>query len=93
MDLAGRSAIVTGGAGGLGEATVRHLVDLGAKVAVFDRAADKAAALAADLYRKLSRSRGREIDLAIEAAALVHEAELWTLNRDDVADVPGLNLV
>lgn len=49
MEVAGKSAIVTGGAGGLGEATVRHLHDLGARVVVFDRAADRAAALAAAL--------------------------------------------
>ncbi|WP_163547247.1 SDR family NAD(P)-dependent oxidoreductase [Candidatus Frankia nodulisporulans] len=36
MDLTGRSAIVTGGAGGLGAATVRHLVGLGVKTVVFD---------------------------------------------------------
>lgn len=49
MDIDGRSAIVTGGAGGLGEATVRHLCSLGAKVAVFDRDGDRANALADDL--------------------------------------------
>ena len=37
MDLQGRSAIVTGGAGGLGAATVRRLVELGMGVVVFDR--------------------------------------------------------
>src|SRR5439155_12884080 len=37
MNLEGRSAIVTGGAGGLGSATVRRLIDVGMRVAVFDR--------------------------------------------------------
>ena len=37
MDLSGRSAIVTGGAGGLGSATVRHLAKLGMGVVIFDR--------------------------------------------------------
>ena len=46
MDLDGRSALVTGGAGGLGAATVRRLVELGVGVAVFDRVADRAAGLA-----------------------------------------------
>jgi NAD(P)-dependent dehydrogenase (short-subunit alcohol dehydrogenase family) len=46
MNLEGRSAIVTGGAGGLGSATVRHLVDIGMRVAVFDMDADRAGELA-----------------------------------------------
>lgn len=49
MQLEGSSAIVTGGAGGLGEATVRRLVAAGAKVVIADLAKDKAEALAADL--------------------------------------------
>lgn len=49
MDLEGRSAIVTGGAGGLGAATVRHLSGLGMGVAVFDRDGERAEALAKEL--------------------------------------------
>lgn len=49
MKLEGRSAIVTGGAGGLGAATVRRLVEVGVKVAVFDMDADAAAELAKEL--------------------------------------------
>ncbi len=49
MELSGRSAIVTGGAGGLGAATVRRLAAIGMGVAVFDRDAAGAAALAAEL--------------------------------------------
>jgi NAD(P)-dependent dehydrogenase (short-subunit alcohol dehydrogenase family) len=45
-ELTGHSAIVTGGAGGLGAATVRHLVSLGLYVTIFDRNADGARALA-----------------------------------------------
>jgi predicted nucleic acid-binding protein len=52
-----------------------------------------AAALAADLYRRLSRPRGREIDIAIAACALAHDATLWTLNPADFTDIPGLTLV
>ncbi|HET9765216.1 MAG TPA: type II toxin-antitoxin system VapC family toxin [Thermoanaerobaculia bacterium] len=51
------------------------------------------ATIAASLYRQLSRPRGREIDLAIAAHALVLDADLWTLNVADFADVPELRLV
>jgi predicted nucleic acid-binding protein len=50
------------------------------------------AALAADLYRAVPRPRGRELDLAIAACTLAHEAELWTLNAEDFADLPGLRV-
>ncbi len=50
------------------------------------------AAIAARLYRDLHRSRGREVDLAIAACALSWNAQLWTLNRRDFADVPGLRV-
>lgn len=52
----------------------------------------KEAALSADLYRSVRRARSREIDIAIAACAIVNEAQLWTLNRADFADIPGLRL-
>jgi NAD(P)-dependent dehydrogenase (short-subunit alcohol dehydrogenase family) len=48
-ELAGHKAIVTGGGAGIGAATVRRLVALGASVAVLDRDAGAAAAAAADV--------------------------------------------
>jgi predicted nucleic acid-binding protein len=50
------------------------------------------AALSAKLYRTLRRPRGREIDLAIAACAISRQAELWTLNGADFADIPALRL-
>ena len=50
------------------------------------------AEIAARLYRGLTRARGRELDLAIAAHALALEAALWTLNRADFSDLPGLSL-
>ena len=51
------------------------------------------AARAAALYAELPSPRGRDLDLAIAACALVHEAALWTLNPRDFNDLPGLKLV
>jgi len=49
--------------------------------------------VAANLYRKLRRPRGREIDLTIAATAILRDAALWTLNRDDFRDIESLPLV
>ncbi len=53
----------------------------------------RCAALAARLYASVRRPRGREIDLAIAATAIVQDAALWTLNPQDFEDIPGLRLV
>lgn len=50
------------------------------------------AGLSAKLYRTVRRPRGREIDLAIAACAIIREARLWTKNEVDFADIPGLRL-
>jgi predicted nucleic acid-binding protein len=49
-------------------------------------------ALSAKLFRSLHRARGREIDLAIAACAITHDATLWTLNIADFKDIPDLRL-
>lgn len=77
-----------------GPRTARELTDQeklfpSAAAVVFD---SEDAALSANLYRKLRRARSREIDIAIAACAIRHEAKLWTLNPDDFADIPGLRL-
>jgi NAD(P)-dependent dehydrogenase (short-subunit alcohol dehydrogenase family) len=74
MEVQGRSAIVTGGAGGLGSATVRRLVDIGVRVAVFDRDADRAGELAKELGDAAVAVGGDVVDdddvaAAIEAAS------------------------
>ena len=50
------------------------------------------AAVSADLYRAVPRARGREMDLAIAACAIVRGGTLWTLNPADFRDLPGLRL-
>lgn len=52
----------------------------------------KEASLSAELYRLVSRPRGREVDLAIAACAIVRNADLWTLNRADFKDIAQLRL-
>ena len=49
MQIQGAAALVTGGASGLGEATVRTLTEAGATVTIVDRDEAKAKALAAEL--------------------------------------------
>jgi 3-hydroxyacyl-CoA dehydrogenase / 3-hydroxy-2-methylbutyryl-CoA dehydrogenase len=49
MEIRGSGALVVGGASGLGAATARELAGRGAKVAVVDLDAERAAALAAEL--------------------------------------------
>jgi len=50
------------------------------------------AALAAELCRKVSRARGREVDLAVAACSMMAGASLWTENAADFRDIPGLEL-
>jgi predicted nucleic acid-binding protein len=47
---------------------------------------------AARIYRAVSRARGRESDIAIAGCAVEHKAALWTMNRTDFEDIPGLAL-
>lgn len=49
MDLNGAGALITGGASGLGEATVRRLHDAGARVTIADLNEERGEALAAEL--------------------------------------------
>jgi NAD(P)-dependent dehydrogenase (short-subunit alcohol dehydrogenase family) len=49
MQIAGNVALVTGAASGLGEATARHLHELGATVVLFDRDGERTPKIAAEL--------------------------------------------
>ena len=62
MQIEGRSAVVAGGAGGLGGATVRRLVACGAGVAVLDPDAEGAAVLAAELEGRVATVTGDSND-------------------------------
>ena len=72
MQIAGSSAIVVGGAGGLGEATVRRLHAAGAKVVVADLADDKGKALESELgvrYVPTDATSEESVNAAIAEAA------------------------
>src|SRR5262249_58226747 len=74
MQIAGSSALVGGGAGGLGEAAVRRLHGAGAKVVVADLADDKGKALEDELgvrYVRTDATSEQDVRAAIaEAEAL-----------------------
>lgn len=80
MELQGRSAIVTGGAGGLGAATVRHLVAAGVGVVVFDQAAERAVGLAEELGEGAAAVGGDVNDDEAVGAAIAAAGGLGTLS-------------
>jgi NAD(P)-dependent dehydrogenase (short-subunit alcohol dehydrogenase family) len=67
------SAIVTGGAGGLGGATTRHLVAAGMRVVVVDRSARRAGELVAELVADDGDAAAAVVG-DVEDDATVHEA-------------------
>ena len=67
MDLNGISAIVTGGASGLGEATVRLLAERGARCVVVDMNPDKGEAVAKDVNGVFVQADVANPDQVIEA--------------------------
>ncbi len=71
MDITGASAIVTGGASGLGEATSRLLTERGAKVVVLDMNEEKGNALATELggaFCKADVTNTDDVIAAVETA-------------------------
>ncbi|CAB4762847.1 MAG: SDR family NAD(P)-dependent oxidoreductase [Actinobacteria bacterium] len=72
MQLNGSSALVTGGASGLGEATARRLAAAGAVVVVLDLHDEKGAAVAADIggvYVRADVTDPVSVQAAVDAAA------------------------
>lgn len=73
MKIEGSVALVTGGASGLGEATVRKLVSRGARVVIVDLNADRGKKLAAELgdaatYAQADVSNAEEVQAAVDQA-------------------------
>ena len=80
MDLSGRSAIVTGGAGGLGAATVRHLVAQGVRTVVFDLNQENAETLAKELGDDAVAASGDVNDDDAVQSAIDAAQQLGTLS-------------
>ena len=73
MELSGSSALVVGGAGGFGSATVRRLAAAGAQVVIADMADDRGKELADQLdgravYVRTDVTSEESVDAAVDAA-------------------------
>ncbi|HEX6420450.1 MAG TPA: SDR family NAD(P)-dependent oxidoreductase [Acidimicrobiales bacterium] len=74
--IAGRVAVVTGAASGMGRATAHLLADEGAAVAVVDRAADGVDAVVGEITGAGGRAEGWALDVADAAAVRRAVAEV-----------------
>ncbi|MCR5874526.1 SDR family NAD(P)-dependent oxidoreductase [Phenylobacterium sp. J426] len=77
------SAVVTGGASGLGEATARRLASHGVKVALFDLNEERGEALARELggvFCKVNVTSSEEVDAAFAKARAAHGQERILVN-------------
>lgn len=74
MDIAGASALVTGGASGLGLATARRLAAVGAHVTIVDLPRSNGAALAEELGGSFAAADVTDAEQIAAAAALAAEA-------------------
>jgi NAD(P)-dependent dehydrogenase (short-subunit alcohol dehydrogenase family) len=74
MDLNGVAALVTGGASGLGEATVRRLTEAGAHCTIVDRNAERGEALAAELGGRTSFAQA-DVTSSEQVGAAIAKAE------------------
>ncbi len=91
MELEGASALVTGGASGIGEASARHLSVLGARPVIADLNEEKGKAVAEELkgtFVKTDVSDSDQVQAAVDAAlelgplrAVVNAAGLGNANR------------
>ena len=78
MEISGVSAVVTGGASGLGEAVVRALAQHGAKVAIFDLNREKGEGLAAELGATFC-----EVDITSDASVDAGFAKARAVNGQE----------
>ena len=89
MEIDGIAAVVTGAASGLGEATARALAAKGAKVAVFDRDADKGEKVAAEIggiFCECDVTSDEKVAAAFAKAREAHGQERMLVNCAGVAN-------
>ncbi|MDV3257438.1 MAG: SDR family oxidoreductase [Sphingomonas sp.] len=89
MKIEGTAAVVTGGASGLGEATARELAARGAKVAIFDRDADRGEKVASQIggiYCEVDVTSDEKVAAAFEKARAAHGQERILVNCAGVAN-------
>jgi NAD(P)-dependent dehydrogenase (short-subunit alcohol dehydrogenase family) len=89
MKIEGISAVVTGAASGLGEATARELAKRGAKVAIFDRDTDKGEKVAADIggvFCEVDVTSDEKVAAAFAKARGAHGQERVLVNCAGVAN-------
>jgi NAD(P)-dependent dehydrogenase (short-subunit alcohol dehydrogenase family) len=96
IDLAGKNAVVTGGAQGIGRAIVERMLDSGATVAIWDRDEKLGAQVASEL-----KGRGRVTAIAVDVTQFAEiekarDATLQALGRIDIlvnnAGITGPNV-
>lgn len=102
VSLAGRAAVVTGGAQGLGRAIAQRLAEAGASVLIADLNADLAQAAAAELSRTLDRkvlatamNVADPASVAAAAALAVEEfggLDIWVNNAGVYPNIPLLEM-
>jgi NAD(P)-dependent dehydrogenase (short-subunit alcohol dehydrogenase family) len=89
MNIEGISAVVTGAASGLGEATARELARRGAKVAVFDRDTEKGEKVASDIggiFCEADVTSDEKVAAAFAKAREAHGQERVLVNCAGVAN-------
>lgn len=80
MNLTECSALISGGGGGLGGATARRLVELGASVVLFDPIIEKAEELASELGDRATAIQGDQNNDADVLAAIAQAKKMGTFS-------------
>ena len=83
--LSGKAIILTGGSGDIGSATVRHLLDAGARVAALDRSAEALGALATAIA-----APDRLVTLVTDVTSEASVAENFAQARSTFGKIDGI---